>query len=57
MRPAMAGSDVRWRLLKDYLVAQGVSGLSGSRDAVREAVVRELLLAGREETWPMRSRC
>ena len=56
MRPAKAGSDVRWRLLKDYLVAQGVSGLSGSHDAVREAVVRELLLAGREETWPMRSR-
>lgn len=30
---------------------QGVSGISGSRDAVREAVVRELLPAGSEETW------
>ncbi len=30
---------------------QGVSGISGSRDAVREAVVRELLPAGTEATW------
>ncbi|QNJ24597.1 hypothetical protein SynSYN20_00237 [Synechococcus sp. SYN20] len=30
---------------------QGVSGISGSRDAVREAVVRELLPAGTESTW------
>ena len=38
-------------LLKDFLVDQGVSGISGSRDAVREAVVRELLPAGTEATW------
>jgi len=28
-----------------------VSGISGSRDAVREAVVRELLPAGTEGIW------
>ena len=38
-------------LLKDFLVDQGVSGISGSRDAVREAVVRDLLSAGSEATW------
>jgi len=47
----MAASDVRWQLLKDDLVDQGVSGISGSRDAVREAVVRALLPAGSEDTW------
>ena len=30
---------------------QGVSGISGSRDAVRQAVVRELLAPGTESTW------
>jgi nucleotidyltransferase substrate binding protein (TIGR01987 family) len=43
--------ELSWLLLKDYLVDQGVSGLSGSRDAVREAVVRELLPAGIEASW------
>ena len=43
--------ELSWLLLNDYLVDQGVSGLSGSRDAVREAVVRELLPAGSEDTW------
>ncbi len=43
--------ELSWMLLKDYLVDQGVSGISGSRDAVREAVVRELLPAGSEDTW------
>ena len=47
----MADADVRWLLLKDFLVDQGVSGISGSRDAVREAVVRGLLSAGSESTW------
>jgi hypothetical protein len=36
----MADADVRW-----------CSGISGSRDAVREAVVRELLPAGTEDAW------
>ena len=43
--------ELSWQLLKDYLVDQGVSGISGSRDAVREAVVREMLPAGSEDTW------
>ena len=39
-------------VLPEPLVAdQGVSGISGSRDAVREAVVRELLSPGSEATW------
>mgnify|MGYP001158598829 FL=1 len=43
--------ELSWLLLKDFLMDQGVSGISGSRDAVREAVVRELLPAGTEATW------
>lgn len=40
-----------WQLLMDFQVDQGVSGISGSRDAVREALVRGLLSAGSEATW------
>jgi nucleotidyltransferase substrate binding protein (TIGR01987 family) len=43
--------ELSWLLLKDFLLDQGVSGISGSRDAVREAVVRGLLSAGSESTW------
>ncbi len=43
--------ELSWLLLKDYLADQGVSGISGSRDALREAVVRELIAAGTEDTW------
>jgi nucleotidyltransferase substrate binding protein (TIGR01987 family) len=43
--------ELSWLLLKDFLLDQGVSGISGSRDAVREAVVRELLSPGSEATW------
>jgi len=43
--------ELSWLLLKDFLADQGVSGVSGSRDAVREAVVRELLPPGSEATW------
>ena len=43
--------ELSWLLLKDFLVDQGVSGISGSRDAVREGVVRELISAGAEVTW------
>lgn len=43
--------ELSWLLLKDFLVDQGVSGISGSRDAIREAVVRELLPPGSETTW------
>ena len=43
--------ELSWLLLKDFLADQGVSGISGSRDAVREAVVRGLLPAGTEPIW------
>jgi len=43
--------ELSWLLLKDFLADQGVSGISGSRDAVREAVVRELITPGSEATW------
>lgn len=43
--------ELSWLLLKDFLADQGVSGISGSRDAVREAVVRCLLPAGTEPIW------
>ncbi len=43
--------ELSWLLLKDFLTDQGVSGIGGSRDAVREAVVRELLSPGSEATW------
>ena len=43
--------ELSWLLLKDFLADQGVSAISGSRDAVREAVVRELITPGSEATW------
>ena len=43
--------ELSWLLLKDFLADQGASGISGSRDAVREAVMRELLSPGSEATW------
>ena len=43
--------ELSWLLLKDFLVDQGVAGISGSRDAVREAVVRQLLPQGDESVW------
>jgi nucleotidyltransferase substrate binding protein (TIGR01987 family) len=43
--------ELSWLLLKDFLADQVVSGISGSRDAVREAEVRELLSPGSEATW------
>ena len=43
--------ELSWQLLKDVLVDQGVTGISGSRDAVREAVRRELLPLGDELGW------
>ena len=38
-------------LIQDFLVDQGVAGISGSRDAVREAVARQLLPQGDEPVW------
>ena len=43
--------ELRWLLIRDFLVDQGVAGISGSRDAVREAVVRQLLPQGDETVW------
>jgi len=43
--------ELSWLVLKDFLLDQGVSGISGSRDAVREAVVRDLLSPSSEATW------
>ena len=40
--------ELSWLLIRDFLVDQGVAGTSGSRDAVREAVVRQLLPQGDE---------
>ena len=43
--------ELSWLLIRDFLVDQGVAGISGSRDAVREAVVRQLLPQGDETVW------
>ena len=43
--------ELSWLLLKNFLVDQGVSGIRGSKDAMRLAVVKELLPAGTESTW------
>lgn len=43
--------ELSWLLTRDFLVDQGVAGISGSRDAVREAVVRQLLPQGDETVW------
>ena len=43
--------ELSWLLIRDFLVDQGVAGISGSRDAVREAVVRQLLPKGGETVW------
>ena len=42
--------ELSWLLIRDFLVDQGVAGISGSRDAVREAVARQLL-QGEESVW------
>ena len=43
--------ELSWQLLKDVLVDQGVAGISGSRDAVRESVRLDLLPQGDELVW------
>ena len=43
--------ELSWLLIRDFLVDQGVVGISGSRDAVREAVARQLLPQGEESVW------
>ena len=43
--------ELSWLLLRDFLVDQGVAGISDSRDAVREALARQLLPQGEESVW------
>ena len=43
--------ELSWLLIRDFLVDQGVAGISGSRDALREAVARQLLPQGQESVW------
>ena len=43
--------ELSWLLIRDFLVDQGVAGISGSRDAVREGVARQLLPQGDESVW------
>lgn len=38
--------ELGWNTLKDYLVWQGITGIVGSRDAIREAFSRGLLVDG-----------
>ena len=41
--------ELAWNVLKDFLVYEGITGIVGSRGAVREAFRRELLVDG--ELW------
>jgi nucleotidyltransferase substrate binding protein (TIGR01987 family) len=43
--------ELSWQLLKDVLVDQGVTGISGSHNAVRESVRLDLLPQGDELVW------
>ena len=38
--------ELAWNVLRDYLTWQGESGISGSRDAIREAFTRGLITDG-----------
>ena len=48
---AVANQRAQLAALEGLLADPGVSSISGSRDAVRDAMVRELLPAGTEEAW------
>jgi nucleotidyltransferase substrate binding protein (TIGR01987 family) len=38
--------ELAWNTLKDYLVWQGIAGIVGSRDTIREAFSRDLIADG-----------
>jgi nucleotidyltransferase substrate binding protein (TIGR01987 family) len=38
--------ELAWNVLRDYLVWQGIESISGSRDAIREAFKRDLIVDG-----------
>lgn len=40
--------ELAWNLMKDYLVYQGTVGITGSRDAVRQAFSKGLIQNGQE---------
>ncbi|MFM9102136.1 MAG: nucleotidyltransferase substrate binding protein [Cyanobium sp.] len=41
--------ELAWNLLKDYLQHQGIQGITGSRDATRQAYQTDLIADG--DTW------
>jgi nucleotidyltransferase substrate binding protein (TIGR01987 family) len=41
--------ELAWNVMKDYYTHQGVTGIQGSRDAIRLAFKRELIMEG--EGW------
>ncbi|MDR1932454.1 MAG: nucleotidyltransferase substrate binding protein [Spirochaetales bacterium] len=41
--------ELSWNVMKDYLTMQGITGIIGSRDAVRQAFKAELITDG--QTW------
>jgi nucleotidyltransferase substrate binding protein (TIGR01987 family) len=41
--------ELAWNVMKDYLAAQGVEGIVGSRGAIREAFANNLIADG--QTW------
>ena len=41
--------ELAWNVLKDYLEYQGITGVIGSRDAIRESFQRGLITSG--EVW------
>ncbi|MFZ4560132.1 MAG: nucleotidyltransferase substrate binding protein [Saprospiraceae bacterium] len=41
--------ELAWNLMKDYLIYQGVTGITGSRDAIRHAFNQGLISEG--ELW------
>lgn len=41
--------ELAWKVMKDYLEYQGITGITGSRDAIREAFQKELIADG--ESW------
>ncbi|SMO94841.1 nucleotidyltransferase substrate binding protein [Gracilimonas mengyeensis] len=41
--------ELAWKVMKDYLEYQGITGLTGSRDAFREAFQKEIIEDG--EAW------
>lgn len=41
--------ELAWKVMKDYLEYQGITNITGSRDAIREAFQNGLILDG--ESW------